>query len=162
MYILSWGTQGGGMTVCAGLSLFCLPQTGFCTLLWASEAPFLSWLISLLARGLLRVQEPFLFFSSLPGLQSCPSSSIFFFFPFILPGYEEIVLVLWGVWGLLLVFSRCSVRIVPFVDVFLMYLWEEVRSMSFYSSILILLSYYLVLSVFFVTVENCILFTNAM
>ena len=32
-------------------------------------------------------------------------------------------------------FSRCSVRIVPFVDVFLMPLWEEVNSMSSYSAI---------------------------
>ena len=33
-------------------------------------------------------------------------------------------------------FSRCSVRIVPFVDVFLMYFWEEVCSTSFFSAIL--------------------------
>ena len=29
----------------------------------------------------------------------------------------------WEVWGLLPVFSRCSVGVVPHVDVFLMYLW---------------------------------------
>ena len=34
-------------------------------------------------------------------------------------------------------FSRCSVRIVPFVDVFLMYLWEEVSSTFFAAAILI-------------------------
>ena len=55
-----------------------------------------------------------------------------FFPPFILPGYVEIFLILSGIWGLLLEFSRCSVRIVPFVDVFLMCWWEEVSSMSFY------------------------------
>ena len=34
-------------------------------------------------------------------------------------------------------FSRCSVRIVPFADVFLMYLWAEVSSTSVYSAVLI-------------------------
>ena len=32
-------------------------------------------------------------------------------------------LVFWEVWGLLPAFSRCSVGVVPHVDVFLMYLW---------------------------------------
>ena len=32
-------------------------------------------------------------------------------------------LAFWEVWGLLPVFSRCSVGIVPHVDVFLMYMW---------------------------------------
>ena len=32
-------------------------------------------------------------------------------------------LAFWEVWGLLTVFSRCSVGVVPHVDVFLMYLW---------------------------------------
>ena len=31
--------------------------------------------------------------------------------------------IFWEVWGLLLVFSRCSVGVVPHVDVVLMYLW---------------------------------------
>ena len=30
----------------------------------------------------------------------------------------------WEVWGLLPVFSRCSVGAVPHVDVFLVYLWR--------------------------------------
>ena len=34
-------------------------------------------------------------------------------------------------------FSGYSVRIVPHIDVFLIYLWEGVSSMSFYSTILI-------------------------
>lgn len=50
-----------------------------------------------------------------------------------------ICLVLLGVWGLLLVFGRCSMRTAPFIDVFLMYLWEEMRSMTNNSAILILL-----------------------
>ena len=32
-------------------------------------------------------------------------------------------LAFWEVWGLLPAFSRCSVGVVPHVDVFLMYLW---------------------------------------
>ena len=31
--------------------------------------------------------------------------------------------IFWEVWGLLPAFSRCSVGVVPHVDVFLMYLW---------------------------------------
>lgn len=41
-----------------------------------------------------------------------------------------------GVQSLPLMFSRCSVRTVSFVDVFLMYLWGEINSMSYYSSTL--------------------------
>ena len=31
--------------------------------------------------------------------------------------------IFWEVWGLLPVFSRCSIGVIPHVDVFLMYLW---------------------------------------
>lgn len=34
-------------------------------------------------------------------------------------------------------FSRCSVQIVPFVRVFLMYLWKEISSKSYSSAILV-------------------------
>lgn len=60
----------------------------------------------------------------------------FFFFSFILHGHVEIVLVLSSVWSLLLMFARYSVRIVPFANAFLMYLWEKGSSMSCYSAIL--------------------------
>ena len=40
-----------------------------------------------------------------------------------------------GVCDLLLVFSWCAVRIVPFVDVFLIQLWREMNSNSSYSSV---------------------------
>ena len=43
--------------------------------------------------GIPSVQQPFLFFSSLPGVQ-VPSYFLFFFFPFHLPGYLETFLVL--------------------------------------------------------------------
>ena len=75
--------------------------------------------------------------SSLPGTQvpSCfLSSSFSLFLSSIPPGYMGIFLGLFGVTGPLLVFSRCSVRIVPFVDVFLMCLWGEINSTSSYSS----------------------------
>ena len=54
-----------------------------------------------------------------------------FFFSFVLPGYLVIFLATLIIWDLLPVFCRYSVRIVPLVGVFLMYLWEEVSSMSF-------------------------------
>ena len=58
---------------------------------------------------------------------------------FIVSGHSHLMcgdfFVLLGVQGLLLVFSKRCVRIVPFVDVFLMYLWEEANS-SYYSAIL--------------------------
>ena len=52
----SWGGECREVarTLCAGLSLFSLLQADCCTLLWASEAPFLSQLISLLVKGLPR------------------------------------------------------------------------------------------------------------
>ena len=102
-------------TLCAGLALLCLPQTGCCTLLPASEAPFLSWLISLPVKGLPRVQEHFLFHSSLPGVQIL-SWFPFLFFPFIPPLMWRLLALL-GVWDMLPVLSSYSVRIIPHVDV---------------------------------------------
>ena len=55
------------LSVCTGLSLFCLLQTG--SVLSSEEAPFLSQWISLLVKGLHRMLEPFLLHSSLPGAQ---------------------------------------------------------------------------------------------
>ena len=48
--------------------------------------------------------------------------SLFFFF-FCPTQVREDFLAFLEVCGLLLGFSRCSVRVVPHVDVFLMYLW---------------------------------------
>lgn len=89
--------------------------------------------------GLLpRVWETFLFFSFLPGVQVPSHFLVFVFFPpFILPGYVELFLVL----QVFEVFCLCSVgvlgRIVPFVDVSLMHLWEEVTFSSYSSTLLI-------------------------
>lgn len=90
-------------------------------------------------RELPQVWQPLLSFSSLPEAQVPTHFCLFiFFFPFILPNYVEIPLVLSDVWVLLPVFSRRPVRVVPFVDVFLIYLWEEASSVSSCSAILIL------------------------
>ena len=73
----------------------------------------------------------FLTFSSPPGgqvLSGFLSSCFSLLLSFILPGYMGILLVFLGVRGPLLMFSRCSVRIVPFVDVFLMCLLGEMNS----------------------------------
>ena len=67
------------------------------------------------------------------GCWSLPDSS---FLSFILPSGEGTFLVLLGVRSLPLMFSRCSVRTVPFVDVLLTYLWGETNSASSYSTIL--------------------------
>ena len=101
------------------------------------EAPFLSQLISLLVRRLPWIQEPLPSFSSPPEAQvpfHFLSSSFSLLLSFVLPSYAGIFLVLLGVQGPLLVFNQCSLRIVPFVDVFLMHLWGEMNSTSSYSS----------------------------
>ena len=63
------------------------------------------------------VWEPFLFCSSLPGMQ-VPSQLLFLFlFLFFCPT-QLCCLALFEVWGLLLVFSRYSLRIIPHRGVF--------------------------------------------
>ena len=57
------------------------------------------------------------------------------FFPSIFHP-TQVFLFLLVVWGPLIVFSGCSMRTGPFVDVFLMYLCGEVNSRSSYSAIL--------------------------
>ena len=140
MHINKWASQAGecrevARTICTDL---CLLQSVCCTLLWVSEAPFLAWLISQLVKGVPSVRERFLFHSSLPRAQVLSHFLFFFFFlTFIPSSYMVIFLVTLVVWDLLPTFSIYSVRIGLFVDVFLMYLWEEVSSMSFYSTVLI-------------------------
>ena len=41
----------------------------------------------------------------------------------LLVGRLRVSVPFWEIWGLLLVFSMCSVGVVPHIDVFLMYLW---------------------------------------
>ena len=119
---------------------FCLPQVGGCTLPWASEAPYLSQLISQPVKGAPRVRELFFFHSSHPGAkvlsQLIPFFFFFFFASFILPGYLVDFLAFLIVWDLSPALSRYSMRTVTHIHVFLMYLWEEMSAVS-YSTILI-------------------------
>ena len=128
-----WGIQGCGMDhLCRSLSVL---HTSCCTSLRGSEDLPPSWLISPPVMGLLRVWETFPLHSSLSGAQVLswfPSLSLF---SFILSCHLEILLALSEVWGLLPTFSKYSVRIVTHRDVFLMYLWEEMSSTSFYSCV---------------------------
>ena len=95
--------------------------------LWAPKGPFLSQLIS----------SPWWSFSVCGDLPSPSASSqgcwslFWLLFSFFLLSF-----VLLGVWSLLLMFSRCSVGIVPFVDEFLLYLLGATNSSSSYSAIL--------------------------
>lgn len=105
-----------------------------CAFLQAPEAPLLSQLICPMSRGLPECRNLFcpsaphqgcryhsvslFLFSSLSPTQLCDFSC-----PFRCPGP-------------LLVYSRHSVRIAPFLEVFLMYLWGQVNSISFYSAFL--------------------------
>lgn len=98
------------------------------------KPPSLSRLLSLPVKGLPGGQGHFRFFSSLPGAQVL--SHFLFFFPFCPTQFCGNFLVLSGIWGLLLVFCRCSGRTVPFVDYFWCICRREVASVSF-STILI-------------------------
>ena len=91
-------------TICANLCLFCLPQAGCYTLLWASEAPCFSLLISQPLKGVPRVKEPFFFYRSLPGVQVL--SWLLFSPPFVLPAYVMIFPAVLITWALPPVFSR--------------------------------------------------------
>ena len=121
--------------LCSSHSVLWTTDRPFHSPLTASDASLLSQLISPLVRRFPWMREPLLCFSYSPGVQ-VPSrflSSSFSLFSFILPGYVGIFIVLSGVQGLLLVFSWCSTRTVPSVDVFLMHLWREMNSTSSYS-----------------------------
>ena len=129
--------QGCGMDrLCRSRSVLSVTDWPFHPPLTTSDTPLLSQLISPSMRGLPWMREPLLCFSSLREVQSWSNflSSSFPLLSFVLPSYVGIFLVLSGVHGLLLVFSWCSVRIVPSVDVFLMHLWREMSYTPSYSS----------------------------
>lgn len=79
-------------SLCSGLSLFCLLQDGCCTLLRASEAPFLFQLMSLPVKRLPRAREPLLFPSSFPAYKL--PFQFLFSFSFILAGYVVIFIAI--------------------------------------------------------------------
>ena len=113
-YVSGGAHRAVALTICVGLTLSCLPQTSCHALLQAPEAPLLFLMITLLVRGLPWVWEPLFSFSSPRGTGPIPLPLFFsFFLSFILLSYAGIFLVLLGVRGPLLVFSSCSVRIVP-------------------------------------------------
>ena len=111
-------------SLCVGISPLCPPHPCGCTLLHGSKASPLRHPQSPPVKGLPSVWKPFLLHSSLPLVQVlslffCLCFSIFFC-PTQVHGD---FLSFWEVWGLLPAFSRCSVGVVPHVDVFLMCLW---------------------------------------
>ena len=111
MHISGWGGQQGSQDY---LCCFCLMQISCCTLLWASEAPYLSQLTSQLGRGFPGWKNLSSFaVLSLQGQRYC---SNFCFFSFVLPGY--LVILLAGLWDLPVV-SSYFVRIIPHIAVFL-------------------------------------------
>ena len=115
-------------------SYFALPSTDYLL-----HSPLIPWRsLSVPAdfptvRGFFWVWKTLLTFSFPLGLLILFDSP---FLSFVLPYCEGSFLVFLGVQSLPLMFSRCSVRTVSFVDVFLMHLWREINSMSSYSSIL--------------------------
>ena len=112
MWISGWGTQGSSMEhLCRSLSF--LPQTGCCTLFWASEAVCLGW-SPYVWRGFLGCRN----LSSFPAASQCGARKWEPPFSFILSSYVKIFLASLGVWDILPEFSRFSMRIVPCVGVF--------------------------------------------
>lgn len=107
-----WGVQEGADHLFQ-VSLHAMLQTSSCVLL-SSEAPPLSWLIPTQWRD-------FLGWS--------PHFPISFFLLLSYPSYMESFLPFPEFGCLLPVFSRYSLRINPYVDVFLINLWEEVGFM---------------------------------
>ena len=119
-------TQAGvhravAQTRCAVLTLYCLPQTVCCILLLSPEDPFLSQLISPLLGDFSQSGDLSLNSASCQGYHSLFLFLFYFFHPTWLQG-AFFLLVLLVVQSFPLMSSRCSVRLVPFVDVFLMYL----------------------------------------
>ena len=112
--------------------LACLPLPAFHRLVLHSplRLPVFQW-ASQSVKGLPKMREPFCFEMK---ASSCPDAFYFYFFiPF---SYVVIVLTALVIRALLPVFSGYSVNLFH-MEIFLMYLWEEMSSTSFYSAILI-------------------------
>ena len=106
--------------LCAGISLLCPPHPCGCALLRGSEASPSASHSLCPRRGFLVCGNLSSFTAPSLWCRSCPYFVCFFFFPTHVRGE---FLAFGEVWGLLPAFSRCSVGVVPHVDVFLMYLW---------------------------------------
>lgn len=125
------------------LILSCQLQTGCYVLLWASKSPFIFQLTSWLVKGLHYVWAPLFPLGPSHGcrcLDHFHTSPFCFSFPLVLSSYVEVLLDLSGVQVHLSVFSCCTVRIVPSIDIFTMYVWKEVSSMSSYSATILISS----------------------
>lgn len=135
LHISGWRNQVLARTLCAGLSPFCPSQR---VVVLSSDPVILLFCLAWSSHqwGGFPGCKLFFFFSSLPGAQ-VSSCFHFHFFPIVPSSYIETFPVLSGMWGLLLIFYTCSVRIFLFEDVSLMYLWEEVSFLSCYSAILV-------------------------
>lgn len=126
---LRLGSTERGTALFVVVSIFFLLKAGFCTLLWASEAPYLFKQISQLVNGVPKVGDLSSVTTPTQVHKSSPDSFIFFhptqFMVIFLPCF-----VVWD----LPAFSLHSVRTVPQVYELLRYLGEEVSSMSFFLS----------------------------
>ena len=122
--LLGWWVLVGTDPPCGNLSA--LPSAS----LWLRSPPWLRSFPPSATRSL-RPRRGFLVCGNLSSFtapfhwcRSHPYSFVsgfpFFFCPTQVHGE---FLAFWEVWGLLPAFSRCSVGVVPHVDVFLMYLW---------------------------------------
>ena len=123
----SWaGERWSALILCAEISLLCPLHPCCCALLSGSEASLPAtrhlhqWRGFLVCGNLSSFKAPSHWcrscpysFASVLSFSFCPTQVCGEFFAF------------WEVWGLLPAFSRCSVGVVPHIDVFLMYLWEE-------------------------------------
>ena len=122
--LLGWWVLVGTDPLCGNLSVLPSAPLWLCSPAWlrsfppprpavsAREGASSVWKPFLLHSSLLLVQVPSLYFVSVFS---------FFFYPTQVRGE---FLAFWEVWRLLPAFSRCSVGVVPHVDVFLMYLWR--------------------------------------
>lgn len=142
-HISGWGMQICGMdhlcrTHKTGLLYF--PQTSYCALFQQPpKVPLLPLLNPLPVEGLPSCGNLSSLSVSPPGTQIllCFFSSSFSLLSFLLPHYERIFLVHLGVQGPLLVIHQHPMRVFPFADAFLMYLWDEIHSTSSYASIIL-------------------------
>ena len=118
------GECWSALILCVGIFPFCPPHPCCCALLCGSKASPVWHPQSPPRRGFLVCGNFSSFTAPSHWCRSQPYSFVsvfsFFFCPTQVRGD---FLAFWEVWGLLLVFSRCSVGVVPHVDVFLMYLW---------------------------------------
>ena len=123
-------------SLCAGFSVSPAASQRVCSplSLWS----FLSVLADLpTGEGAAQGEGTFPLHSFFPRDKSCPDSCLCFHPIWSYGDLSCIFFFFFVFWDPPPAFSKYFVRIIPHVDVFLMYLWDEVSSTSFYSPILI-------------------------